>query len=412
MINSHYYKIAFAGGGTGGHLSPGIAVAEECVYAANCEIEFLIIGKDVEKKMLSDKNFRYSKVHGAPLSRSFKGLAKFFVLNILGFFHSFFKFLNNRPDTLVCLGGYGAFSSAIAARLLRIPVFVLEQNSIPGKVNTYISKFAKKIYTQWEIDEKMLHKNAVQSVQGNPVRNKLFEYDQQEARKILGLKANKITLLVIGGSQGAVKINDFVMDNVETLRHYDVQVIMITGRKDFDRVNSALGTQPNFEIYEFTNQMGLILNASDFVISRAGATTIAELTALGKPMMLVPYPYAAGRHQHRNAEYVTKSGAAIMYEEDRLTKEVWELILDDILMDYRNLKEMTRNSSMIGRPFAGKSIAVEILNYVRESKKSTEPVASKAKLIKGKFVNPEDARNSECILLAPKPQESKRIDAA
>ena len=412
MFDKYYYKIVFAGGGTGGHLSPGIAVAEECVYAADCEIEFLIVGKPVERKMLEKKSFRYMKIQGAPLRKNIKGLFAFVFLNLIGFVRSFIKFLSNRPDVLICLGGYGAFSAAFAAKILKIPVFVLEQNTIPGKVNRLISKFAMKIFTQWRIKDDLLPKKANQSVQGNPIRSEIFQHERVNSLKSLGMNTVKRTLLVLGGSQGAVKINDFVLNNLDTIRHYDIQVIFLTGKHDFERVNALLGTNPNFEIIEFSNEMGRILNAADFVISRAGATTIAELTALGKPMMLVPYPYASARHQHRNAEYVTKSGAAIMYEEDRLDKEVWELILNDIMLDYDNLREMSRNSSIIGRPFAGKSIAVEILNYVRQSKQIPAPIVSKSRLIKLGNKASIDCQDDECILLAPSPEKNENKDAA
>ncbi len=412
MFRKSYYKIVFAGGGTGGHLAPGIAVAEECIYATDCEIEFLIVGKPVEKLMLEKKNFRYSKMHGAPLQKSISGLSAFVLLNLIGFVRSFIKFLGNRPDAVICLGGYGAFATAYSARLLKIPVFVLEQNLIPGKVNRIISKFSKKIFTQWKIEDKWLPKQANQSVQGNPIRNEIFESDKMNSLKSLGLSLNKPTLLVLGGSQGAVKINDFVLKNLETIRHYDIQVIFLTGKHDYERVNSILGRNSSFEIMPFSNEMGKILNASDFVISRAGATTIAELTALGKPMLLIPYPFAAERHQHKNAEYVTKSGAAIMYEEDRLTKDVWELILNDILLDYDNLREMARNSSIIGRPFAGKSIAVEILNYIRQSKQIDEPIVSKARLIRHSSKPNDQLSDAACILFAPEPDEIDKKVAA
>ncbi|MCD4656395.1 MAG: UDP-N-acetylglucosamine--N-acetylmuramyl-(pentapeptide) pyrophosphoryl-undecaprenol N-acetylglucosamine transferase [Planctomycetes bacterium] len=412
MFRKSYYKIVFAGGGTGGHLAPGIAVAEECIYATDCEIEFLIVGKQVEKMMLEKKKFKYSKMQGAPLRKSIRGLFAFVALNLIGFVRSFIKFLGKRPDAVICLGGYGAFSSAYSAKILKIPVFVLEQNTIPGKVNRIISKFSKQIFSQWKIDDKWLPKQANQSVQGNPIRNEIFESDKKTSLESLGLSSRKPTLLVLGGSQGAIKINDFVLDNLETIRHHDIQMIFLTGKHDFERVNKVLDKNPNFMVMPFSTDMGKILNAADFVISRAGATTIAELTALGKPMMLIPYPYAAERHQHKNAEYVTKAGAAIMYEEDRLTKDVWDLILNDVLLDYDNLREMSRNSSIIGRPFAGKSIAIEILNHIRQSKQINEPIVSKAGLIRHSNKPTHQLNDNGCILLAPDPDEIEKKVAA
>jgi UDP-N-acetylglucosamine--N-acetylmuramyl-(pentapeptide) pyrophosphoryl-undecaprenol N-acetylglucosamine transferase len=143
MNKSEVFKINFAGGATGGHLAPGIALAEDFLLEAPCEIEFLIVGRKVEELMLDKKHFNYKKINAAPFRKTFKGAVKFLLKNITGVIVSLVKFIFNRPNAMICLGGYGAFPPAVAAKILRIPIFILEQNAIPGKVNRFLSRWAK-----------------------------------------------------------------------------------------------------------------------------------------------------------------------------------------------------------------------------------------------------------------------------
>ncbi len=249
----------------------------------------------------------------------------------------------NRVDAVICTGGYTSFPAAFAAVILKKPLFLHEQNAVPGLVNRLFMKKAKLFFLSMPLkDMKELEKAGVRfAFSGNPVRKEAIAKEvKEEARKDLGLKPEKKTVLVFGGSQGAMSINQAVLRLLSFFlkkeTEPDFQLIHLTGKKNFSEIRDAVFKMFGSRMPEYyclldeLSDMGKAYSAADIVFSRSGASTIAELMANGKPAILVPYPFATDNHQYYNALEYCSSGAGILVQDDELSKkngrEIYELI--------------------------------------------------------------------------------------
>ena len=269
------------------------------------------------------------------------------------------------PDVLVGTGGYTS-AGVVAAEWLRGGRIVIhEQNSVPGRTNRMLARLARKVCVTFEESATYFPpKKTV--VTGLPVRPDIIAgMERRAARETLGLEPERFTLLVIGGSQGARRINEMVLEAVPTLVEAGLQVLHQTGAKNYEEVVLRQPSAPGYLPRAYIDEMAVAYSAADIVVSRSGASTIAEITVRGLPAVLIPYPFAHAAHQTKNAEAVARAGAALVVEEAGLTGSALAAIVLDLAADRPRLEEMARASRKLGRPEAAAEIARIVLVVAR-----------------------------------------------
>lgn len=351
-------KLVLAGGGTGGHIFPAIALAKKWLESDD-EVVYIGGANSLEEKLTNKEEISFYDIPVMPLPRKVN----------LDLFTSIFSNFNavlkarkilkrEAPDIVVGTGGYVSGATVLAARLLNIKTLIHEQNSVPGLTNKIAAKFVDKIalsYKESAVYFKIKNEKLV--LTGNPVRKKLLEVNSQQARKHLGISVDKRVLLVMGGSQGATSINQLMLDIYDDLIKIDnLTIIHITGYDDFNKIKTKIESYEDINekliISPFINDIEYPLASADLIISRAGAVTLAEITALGLPSILIPYPHATNNHQYKNAKILEKSGAALIYQDDNLDSKVILGQLKNLINNNNKLSEMSKISKSIGKPTA------------------------------------------------------------
>ncbi|MBI4563178.1 MAG: UDP-N-acetylglucosamine--N-acetylmuramyl-(pentapeptide) pyrophosphoryl-undecaprenol N-acetylglucosamine transferase [Planctomycetes bacterium] len=345
-------RILFAGGGTGGHLFPGIALAQQARNERpDVRILFLCTERPFDRRELAAYGFDHEPIPAPRLKPRFSFPRDIWraVAAGRGRVRSF------RPDLVVGLGGYGSFPTLMAARLEGIPYVLLEQNVLPGRANRVAAWGARRVYAQWE--ESRRHFAGLGSrfvASGSPLRLDLEGTGREEARRRLGIGPEMPLVGVIGGSQGAESLNRAVVRELSSVR--GIQIFHLAGPSAgwVREAYAAAGREARVE--EFRRDMGAVYGACDAVISRAGALALAELAAAGCPSILVPYPHAVSDHQAVNAAVLARAGAAVVVPEREarpgdLAGWVQKLVRRDALWD-----KMRRNISAFARPDAARHI--------------------------------------------------------
>lgn len=328
--NQSNQRVAIACGGTGGHLFPGLAIGEE-LLRNDCEVTLLISPKEVDQEAV--RTVSGMQIETLPAV----GLTRGRVLNFaMGFWKSYRMakrlFKNARPSAVLAMGGFTGAPPVLAGRSMGAKTFFHEANSVPGRANRWLARVVDSGFLYFPQAAQGVRGCATEVV-GMPVRSQFLEtIDPVAARMALGLKAEPPTLLVMGGSQGASGINDLVIGALPVLKEAGVQLLHLTGARDLEKVQaaySAVGCQG--VVRPFLSEMDFALGAATVALSRAGASSSAELAAMRLPAILIPYPTAADNHQYFNAKAFADSGAARMVEQknataDTIGAEILELI--------------------------------------------------------------------------------------
>lgn len=359
-------RFLIAGGGTGGHLFPAIAVAEELASSyPDVKVTFVGTSKGLESRIIPLTMWDLILMD-VP---SFKGVGLFrkirTILAMPGALFQGWKILRRvKPDIVISVGGYAAGPLTLVAALTRRKTVAMEQNSVPGITNRILGKFVKKVFVTFAESEKYFSKKKV-VFSGNPVRKKIIESASHKPAKRHGL-----TLLVFGGSQGARTINEKMLESLSQLSEAkdDFHIIHQIGRlEDTERFNAVYKAKGfSAEVYHFIEDMGKIYSLADLVVCRAGATSIAELTVSGKPAILIPYPYAADNHQVSNAKELVDLGGAIMIEDKDLTGEILGSEIKNLLEDPLRLSAMGDAMKKFGKPNAAKEIVSECIKLIEK----------------------------------------------
>ncbi len=358
----------FAGGGTGGHLYPAIAIARMLEKKTKCEIHFVGTKRGIESRVIPG--------YGYPLHFiSVRGVARRLTLaNITVPFYVLWSFwqcsrilLKTRPVAVIGTGGYVSGPVLFIASLFCYPTLIQEQNSYPGVTTRLLARRVKRVHLSFQESVKYLKRKSNLVVSGNPVRDFKITLSRAKARQRFDLDPEKPTLLVFGGSQGAVTINRAVIDALEKLMHdTDVQIIWSTGKTGFQEVKEKIIKYSNrIWVSNYIDEMEVAYAASDLVISRAGAMTLAEITFCGLPSILIPYPYAAAGHQVANARSLEKSGAAVVIVENELQGDVVEKEVSRLLHDSNGLKKMQHAAASAAFPNATAEIVQSILEIAK-----------------------------------------------
>jgi len=360
-------KILIAGGGTGGHIFPGIAIAEALkTLRPETDIEFIGTEKGAEFKLVPQNGFKLNLIELAGFSRvSMKANLTFPIKLLKGFLQSN-KLINDfRPDAVVATGGYVCGPVTRIAQWKKIKTFVQEQNAVPGFTTKELAKKATKVFATYE-DSIPFFESDVKSkieVQGNPVRKNLNTFKREEAFKFFNLNPTKKTILVFGGSQGARSINKAVSDQYEKMVRTGIQLIWQTGKTDNEFPPIKDEYKDSVFRSAFINEMGLAYAASDLVVSRAGATSLAEITYVGIPSILIPLPTAADDHQTKNAMVMKNKGASVLILDSMLNEQFGNTI-SQIMLDIQLLDKMKTAAKGLAKPNAAEEIAKQILKEI------------------------------------------------
>ncbi|MCQ2054483.1 MAG: undecaprenyldiphospho-muramoylpentapeptide beta-N-acetylglucosaminyltransferase [Fibrobacter sp.] len=349
-------KFLFVCGGTGGHIFPAVAIAESLKKMGVTDITFAGRKDSMEERLVAS-NWPYEYITAEPLHRGpfLKNLALPFKLSkSLVRAKSVIKRVN--PDVVVATGGYVSLPIVLAAGRLGIPVYLQEQNAVAGIANKVGARYAKTIFVTSEAAAQGFPIEKTR-VFGNPVRE-LPKSD--ELKRPEEFAEGKKAVFIVGGSQGAVGINNKIEESIKAITaRNDVNVVWQVGVKNVEGINERLGALPNVAVRGFLNNIYAYMNHADLIISRAGASALAEVLAFGKPSILLPYPHATANHQEHNARVVEKAGACLV-ELDDDPNDLWNKV-ESLLFNEEKLNKMAAAARGLGMPDAADQIAKAIM---------------------------------------------------
>jgi UDP-N-acetylglucosamine--N-acetylmuramyl-(pentapeptide) pyrophosphoryl-undecaprenol N-acetylglucosamine transferase len=368
--------VAIACGGTGGHLFPGIAVAEE-LKKRGCKIALLISPKDVDQQAVkSAQGFEIFKLPAVGLQNR----------NYFSFGLSFWKsfcaarkiFKQQKPDAVLAMGGFTSAPPILAARKFGAKTFLHESNTIPGRANRFLSRFVDTAFVGFPEAAVRLKARKV-SVTGTPVRPQFFSgagvspaSRGQDARATIGLDPNLPTILVMGGSQGASGLNEMILSALPLLADRNWQFLHLTGTNDFEKVKQAYVARGIKAVVKpFLAEMDLALAAATVSVSRSGASSLAEIAAMRLPSLLVPYPTAADNHQFVNALAFEKTSAAKLLEQKDSTPEKVAALLFELIEDSAARDKIQTALAPWHAPKAAEQIAENILSAIAQQQERT-----------------------------------------
>ena len=361
-------NIIFTGGGTGGHLYPAIAVAR-ALKTEDSNNKILFVGNEngIESTIVPKEGFDIKFVKCSSFSSNPVKLLKGLCNVISGVFESLSIISKFKPDLIVGSGGYVSAPVTFAGSLKKIPVVLLEQNTISGKTNRFIGKFAKKICISFEDSAESFPREKTVFT-GNPVRDDIISADREESRKELNIKKDQFCILVTGASQGAKSINNGIIECLKKWKDRDITIIHLTGEKNWDDIKKATedltkDSKIDYRPIAYMNNIASAYASCDLVIARAGATTLAEISDRGIPAILIPYPHAAEDHQKKNALFFEKRNAGIEIDDDKIQEKLISTI-ETLMNDREKLNSMSEACKKLGKPNA----VFEILKVLKEIK--------------------------------------------
>ncbi|MFT6754769.1 MAG: UDP-N-acetylglucosamine--N-acetylmuramyl-(pentapeptide) pyrophosphoryl-undecaprenol N-acetylglucosamine transferase [Urechidicola sp.] len=353
-------NVLLSGGGTGGHIYPAIAIADE-LKNRYPDANFLFVGAkdrmEMEKVPQSGYKIKGLWISGIQRNMSLKNLSFPFKL-VSSLWNARKIIMNFKPTVVIGTGGFASGPTLFMASKKGIPTLIQEQNSYPGITNKLLSKKAVKICVAYDNLERFFPANKIIKT-GNPVRQDLLEIssNNEASKQFFNLDTAKKTLLILGGSLGARMINKFVENEIHWLVKKDIQVIWQTGKLYYNEYKKH-DKLDGIQTHAFLNRMDFAYSAADFIVSRAGAGSISELCIVGKPTIFIPSPNVAENHQKKNAQAVVDKDAAIMIEENNL--EIFKTEFEELLKDENKRENLGRNIKKLALPNATKSIVEEI----------------------------------------------------
>ena len=351
-------------GGTGGHLFPGIAVAEVLQNRGH-QVMLLVSEKDIDAVALSGRtNFQVEKLPTvglpSPFSPALFGFTRRFVES-LALCRSIYRKFN--PQVVLGMGGFTSTAPVLAGRFRGIATFIHESNAVPGKANRWTARAVSAVMLGFKECAPFFPKTRTE-ITGTPVRTELVRLDRADSRRKLGLREDLPTLLVMGGSQGASGINQALIKALPFLQGVPLQVIHLSGTRD-ERLVADNYRRENVPAYigAFHHQMEEVYSAADLVVARAGAASLAEFAAFSLPAILIPFPYAADDHQTRNAEIYAHADAAILLKQSDLSGELLARNIRELMENPQRLQQMAANCARLAPRDAAGRVANTIEKY-------------------------------------------------
>ena len=356
------YRFLFAGGGTGGHLYPAIAVADE-IKRLKPESEIIFVGtkSKIEGRVVPKLGYGFKSIWIKGFARKFNLENILFPLKLfVSIVQSLFISFRFKPRVAIGSGGYVAGPAIWGASVLGAKIILMESNSYPGVTTRLLERYADEVNISFEDSKKYLRRPDKIKLTGNPVRSELGSSTKEESKKSFDLDENKFTILVLGGSLGAASINNSVAKCVEELENKSLQIIWQTGKNYYHSYKNI--NLHSVKILDFIEDMNKAYSACDLLVARAGATTIAELTVLGIPSILIPSPHVAENHQYYNAKSLADNSAAILIKDSDVNSLLKDKILE-VVADKKLLKSLSENAKRISKPDAANVIAKSAINF-------------------------------------------------
>lgn len=370
-------KVIFAGGGTGGHLFPALAIAEKLKQVRkSAEIIFIGTKKGIEGKIIPDSDFKFLPIRISGISRErnlFMTLLKNLLVPfefVIATLRSFWLLSRYKPDAVVGTGGFVSGPPLFAASLMGIPTLIHEQNSYPGITTRLLAGRVTEVHLGIEECLNYLKKKDMKvKFSGNPVRGDLLRRAESLTSKSYGLVPGKQTILIFGGSQGSHPINMHILKNLDQYANRrEIQLLWQTGTLDHQMIINSVGEMDNVRILPFLTDMAGAYSSADIAICRAGALTLAELAAVGLPSILIPLPHAAEKHQDYNAMIFEDAGAAKVISQDKLSSGELEETVFGLLFDQWKLQEMSKAARSLAYEDSAMKIVKSLLGIMENSK--------------------------------------------
>ncbi len=360
-----------AGGGTGGHLYPGMAVAK-ALQAVQSEIEVTVFGTSrwIDKKLSEDRGYELVQQAVAPFPSRPWRWPRFVSAWYRSVKEARERFEAREPSVVLGLGGYAAGPPIVAASKLKIPTAIFNPDARPGRANRWLAKRADRVFVQWEETKEHFEEAQAVQVTGCPIRPAFMKATAKKGYQLAKLDPDKLTLLITGASQGAHSVNAMVMELFDLWGvAKDWQILHLTGKRDVEMCRTQYAAHGvAARVLAFTEHMAYCMAAADLVISRAGASTLAEITALGKPSILMPYPFDRKRHQLANAQVLEKHQAAVVIEDTNNPRDNARRIRDelrDIMRSEERRRQMARRAAVLGRGVAAEEMAQALFAMAR-----------------------------------------------
>ena len=360
------YNILISGGGTGGHIYPAIAIANELKLRFP-DAKFLFVGaKDkMEMEKIPQSGFEIKGLWISGIQRKLTTDNLSFPFKLISSLYKAGKIIRQfKPDVAIGTGGFASGPTLIMSNRKGIPTLIQEQNSFPGITNKLLSKKANKVCVAYDNLERFFPISKIIKT-GNPVRQDLLSIHSkvEEGTAFFELDKTKKTILVLGGSLGARKINQLIEINLDFFKNQEVQVIWQCGKLYFDEYKKHNELE-NIQVHQFINRMDLVYAASDIIISRAGASSVSELCIVGKPVVFIPSPSVAEDHQTKNANSIVDKHAAILLKESEL--ETFPIVFETLLKDKGKQESLSENIKELALPSATSDIVNEIEKLLKK----------------------------------------------
>lgn len=360
------YKFIISGGGTGGHIYPAIAIANELkVHYPDCKILFVGAKDKMEMQKVPQAGYPIKGLWISGLQRKLTLQNLLFPIKVIDSLFKSFRIIRTfKPDVVIGTGGFASGPLLRVAAMMNIPIVVQEQNSYPGITNKILSKKASIICVAYENLERFFPKDKIK-ITGNPVREDLLSIESKkwDALTYFALDATQKTLLVLGGSLGSRRINQLIAKEIDFLLDLGLQVVWQCGKLYFDEYNH-FNEKKNVHVLAFIDKMDLAYAASDFIISRSGASSVSELCIVGKPTIFIPSPNVAEDHQTKNALAIVEKNGAIMLKESELENQFKNVFADLVSNDEKQDK-LSKKIHKLALPNATKEIVKEIEKLIK-----------------------------------------------
>ncbi|MDP3024243.1 MAG: undecaprenyldiphospho-muramoylpentapeptide beta-N-acetylglucosaminyltransferase [candidate division Zixibacteria bacterium] len=363
-------KVILAGGGTGGHIYPAIAIASEFKYRfPDSEILFIGTRKGLEKELVPKNNFKLEFISAKGLARSLRKELFFLPFYILkSLLESRTVLRKYQPDIVIGTGGYVSLPVLLMASLMGKKTLIQEQNSYPGISTRILSLFANRVCLSYQDSARYFPLKRNLRVLGNPIRKEIVSGNREEGLRKFNLNPDKKTVFILGGSQGSKGINQAIREGISYLEQAkDIQLLWQTGSVDFEMIRDFMkGVNVTSTVLPFIQDMSSAYAVADLIVCRSGALTLAEVTACGKPSILIPYPFATADHQRYNAMSLKEKGAAEVILEKELKGENLAGMMIGLLKDENRLKEMSENAKILAKPMAASQIVDEMEELLKK----------------------------------------------
>ncbi|MBN2105670.1 undecaprenyldiphospho-muramoylpentapeptide beta-N-acetylglucosaminyltransferase [bacterium] len=362
-------KIVLTGGGTGGHLYPGLAIIEAMKQQTDCIVRYIGTKRGVEKHVVPEAGYPFYSIWMSGIHRGRVVSNLLFPIKMMvSLIQSVCMMLVFCPDAVIGTGGYVSWPVMMAAWILRKSRYIQEQNQQPGLVTRILAPLMQGVFLSYPESREFFRRQNHLYICGNPTRQDLNKSESSKSYKKFRMNSNCTTLFIFGGSQGARGINRAMLSRIDRLMKIKrLQILWATGPRWLKNISEKTSEYSDrIRVFPFISDMGAAYSVADIIVCRSGATTIAEIACLGKPALFIPFPGAADNHQVANAQILAEAGAAVIVQESEICSGKLDETLDDLINNPQRCKRMAEKIRTFGHPDAARCIAERILSEIKK----------------------------------------------